>query len=305
MSEQTTTDASTVARRPRPMAMHADENIAGEVAREPATAHPIWPLVASVIVAALVVFASIVGLVAPWPYEQETENWVLQAWGQDVGNIVAAVLLVAGALGAWRGSLRARQLWIGTLFYFLYAYAIYAFAVHFGRLFSVYVTVLGLAFWTLVAVLSERARLLASPSRRVCTFAASVLIGTGALFALLWLSELIPATLSGRPPSSLETAGLVTNPIYVIDLAIVLPGMIIVGIGALRASARELSFVLPALTFCVLMGSSVIAASLLMVVRGDTSGVAPLVAVTVVVGLSLWAAVSWIRQGRRAPLASA
>ncbi len=73
---------------------------------------------------------------------------------------------------------------------------------------------------------------------------------------------------------------------------------------AVRSSARELSFVLPALTFSVLMGSSVIAASLFMVVRGDSSGLAPLVAVSGVVMLSLWAAVAWIRQGRRAPLAT-
>lgn len=60
-------------------------------------------------------------------------------------------------------------------------------------------------------------------------FAGWVLIVTGGLFALLWLSELVPATLSGQAASSLEIAGLTMNPIHVIDLSVVLPGRIIIG----------------------------------------------------------------------------
>ena len=35
---------------------------------------------------------------------------------------------------------------------------------------------------------------------------------SGVLFALLWLSELIPATVSGQAPPSQEIAGLIVNP---------------------------------------------------------------------------------------------
>lgn len=282
----------------RPWAPDASDPAVGRTAREAIAADHPWAVVASVIIAALVAFTSMVGLLAPWPYEQETESWVLQAWGQDVGNIVAAAVLVACSVGAWRGSGRARQLWIGTLFYFLYAYAVYGFAVHFSRLFVAYVAVLGLAFWTLVAARSVRVPPRASPAGRVRTFAASVLIATGAAFALLWLSELFPATLSGTPPRSLEIAGLVTNPIYVVDLAIVLPGMIVVGVAALRGRERGLSLVLSGLTFSVLMGLSIIAASILMLIAGDTSALVPLLGVTVVVGVSVWAAVSCAHQLR-------
>ena len=287
-----------------PTAVSANDRSGGGIVGETVTAHGRWVVAASVVIAALVLLTSLVGLFAPWTYEQETENWVLQAWGQDVGNIVAAAVLVTSAEGMRRGSFRARQLWVGALFYFLYAYAVYAFALHFGRLFVVYVAVLGIAFWTLAAALSDRVRPLGLPAGRVRVVAASVLIGTGALFALLWLTELVPATLSGQPPRSLETAGLVTNPIYVIDLAIVLPGMVIVGVGALRAREGALSFVLPALMFSVLMGSSIIAATLFMLASGDTSGLVPLVAVTVVVGLSLWAVVSCAHQMKQLNLAA-
>lgn len=287
-----------------PTALGARERAPSDTAAETGAARRTWAVVASVIIAALVTLTSLLGLFAPGPYERETENWKLQAWGQDVGNILAAVVLVTSAVGSWRGAVRARQLWIGTLFYFLYAFAVYAFAVHFSRLFAAYVAVLGLVFWTLVAALSGRPRPLASPAGRARTFAACVLIGTGALFALLWLSELVPATVSGEPPRSLEAAGLATNPIYVIDLAVVLPGMIVVGVAALRGLEQATAFVLPVLMFSVLMGSSIIAATGFMLVSGDTSGLIPLIAVTVVVGLSVWAAVSWAQQMKMVDLSS-
>lgn len=104
-----------------------------------------WLLAASFVIAALVALASLLGLFASWPYKEETENWVLQARGQDIGNLLAVLVLVVSAIRMRADSVRAAHLWIGTLIYFLYAYIVYAFAVHFGRLFLVYVAVLGLA----------------------------------------------------------------------------------------------------------------------------------------------------------------
>ena len=66
------------------------------------------------------------------------------------------------------------------------------------------------------------------------TAAAWVLIATGALFAGLWLSELVPALITGEVPASLTEAGLRVNPIHVIDLSMVLPGFILSGVAAMR-----------------------------------------------------------------------
>lgn len=85
-------------------------------------------------------------------------------------------------------------------------------------------------------------------------FAGWVLIVTGGLFALLWLSELVPATLSGQAASSLEIAGLTMNPIHVIDVSVVLPGRIIIGVLALRGNKKGLFLTLPALVFSIADG---------------------------------------------------
>jgi hypothetical protein len=253
-------------------------------------------VVASFLIAAPVTLASLLGLLTPWPYEQETENWSLQARGQDIGNLVAVIVLVASAIRVRAGSSRASELWMGTLLYLLYAYIVYAFAVHFSRLFLVYVAVLGLVFYTLLAGLSLKPREPAHRRRGPRLLAAWVLIGTGTLFALLWLSELIPATVSGQAPASLETAGLIVNPIHVIDVAVVLPGMIAIGVLGLRGTGTGLMLTLPALVFSVLMGSSIIAAMVLILAAGDAGALVPMLMVGAVVGASFAAAVLYARR---------
>ncbi|HEV7849139.1 MAG TPA: hypothetical protein VGO88_07430 [Mycetocola sp.] len=49
---------------------------------------------ASVVIPALVVIARLLGLLAPWPYQQGTENWAMQAQGHDLGNLIAVAVLV-------------------------------------------------------------------------------------------------------------------------------------------------------------------------------------------------------------------
>lgn len=255
----------------------------------------------SFVIVALTAVASLLGLIASWPYQEETDNWVLQARGQDIGNLLAVVVLTVSAVRMRAGSSRAAQWWMGTLFYLLYAYIVYAFAVHFSRLFLVYVAILGFVFFTLVIALSARERASGNPSGRARLFAAWVLIGTGALFALLWLSELIPATVTGQVPPSLTAAGLIVSPIHVIDLSVVLPGMIVIGVLTLRGNKAGLMLSIPALVFSVLMGSSIVAAMMLAVAAGELGGLIQMVMVAIVVVASLVAAIAYGRRMDVAP----
>ncbi len=255
-------------------------------------------LVASVIIAVLVAIASLLGLLTEWPYRLETDNWRLQARGQDIGNLVAVVVLVASAARMRAGSSRAAELWLGTLLYLLYAYVVYAFAVHLGRLFLVYVAVLGLVFYTILAAWPalQPGRAARGAAR---AFAGWTLIGIGCLFALLWLSELIPAAVTGRVPASLELAGLIVNPVHVIDLAVVLPGMIVIGVLTLRGHDSGSMLTVPALWFSVLMGSSIVAAMLLILASGDAGALFAMAMVLVVVALSLTAMLTFARSRSR------
>ncbi len=250
------------------------------------------PLVTSLVICVLVLGASLAGLLIPEIYARETANWVTQARGQDLGNLVAVVFLLVSAVLRFRGSAIAGRVWLGTLLYLVYAYVVYAMAVHFNRLFLVYVAVLGLsayaAMLTIGRLRSESVAVRPGAPRRV---AALTLLVTGVLFALLWLTEIVPAMVSGVPPRSLTDAGLVANPIHVLDLALVLPAFVATGVAALRGRRAGLFWGAPWLTFSVLMGASIVCAMGLAAASGTPDTVPPLVLVslvTVASGLALW-----------------
>ena len=254
------------------------------------TVPPRLILIWSGLISMLVVLASAAGLADPRVYELETENWALQAKGQDLGNLLAVVVLVVAVLRYRGGSQRAGLVWLGTLLYLIYAFLVYAVAVHLNYLFLVYVAVLGLSAWAVTFNVGPVRELgIHYPQGRPRAVAASVIITTGVLFAGLWLSELVPALMTGEVPASLIEAGLWVNPIHVIDLSMVLPGFIISGIAALQTREHGLFWLAPWLVFSVLMGSSIIAAMVLMSVEGDTNTVPATVVVAVVVAASLLA----------------
>ena len=221
-----------------------------------------WLVVVSVVIALVVTTTSLFGLGADWAYASETENWRLQAQGQDVGNLAAVMTLVAGAAASARGSLRGFQVWIGSLAYLAYAFVIYAMAVHFGALFLPYVAVLGLTVFSIIfGFLGWRGRAVVTAGAR--TLGAGVVGVIGVLFGLLWLASIVSALASGSPPPELTEAGLVANPVHVLDLALVVPGMLITAIRARRNLPGGADLLAPWLVFSALMGASIVAAMVL------------------------------------------
>lgn len=239
----------------------------------------------SVVIAALVTVASVWGLAAPGAYEQETVNWATQARGQDIGNLVAVVVLLLSCAGYERGSRGAAAVvWLGALLYLVYAYVIYAMALHFNQLFLVYVAILGLSCSAIVfSVDRMRAVDRGFPASGAPRLVGGISIVIGVSFAGLWLSELVPATVSGVVPQSVSDAGLWVNPVHVIDLALLLPAMVIAGVLSVRGDAGGQFFVGPLLVFSVLMGTSIVAAMALMALDGSTSVLPPAVMVSLVV----------------------
>lgn len=252
-------------------------------------------LVWSGAIALLVLLTSIAGLVDPGAYGQETDNWATQARGQDVGNLLAVVVLLVAAVRHRNGSPAAGRVWLGTLMYLVYAFVVYAVAVHLNRLFLAYVAVLGLSAWAMIFhVAGVRRRTVEHAEGRPRTVAAWVAVITGVMFAGLWLSELVPALVTGEVPRSLTEAGLWVNPIHVIDLSMVLPGFVISGVAALQGRDHGLFWLAPWLVFSTLMGSSIVAAMVLMAAGGASGTVPATVMVCVVVVASLLAVTRYL-----------
>lgn len=248
-------------------------------------------------ISALVIIGSLLGLFDPSIYGKETLNWTLQARGQDIGNLFTVLVLMISAYLYDKGSRRAGLTWIGSIFYLIYAYFVYCVALHFNALFLVYVAILGLSLYALLFAIGDvRSKFEKFPKIPSRKFAGYTLITIGVLFAGLWLSEIIPALISGTIPKSVTEAGLWMNPVHVIDLSTVLPGFIITGYLALKRKSTGLFYVAPWLVFSVLMGASIVAAMILMQIEEFPNTIPPMVMVSGVVLFSLIAAIKYLRQ---------
>ena len=169
---------------------------------------------------------------------RDAPNLVAQAIGQDVVTLVVALpTLAISAFLTNRGSQRARLVWLGGLVYVMYTYASYAFGIRFNPLFLIYVALLGCSTYALIGGLAttdwgglKEGFTEQTPIKAVSIF----LVVIAVFFYLTWLSEAIPASLSGIPPQSVREDGTPTNVIHVLDMAWLLPALLITAVSLWR-----------------------------------------------------------------------
>jgi hypothetical protein len=97
----------------------------------------------------------------------------------------------------------------------------------------------------------------------------------------VWLWAVVPALVAGRVPDDLVKAGLLVNPVHVLDMAVFLPAMLLAG--ALLLRRRAMGYVLAAFTISL----GIITIQPVSAVRGETPawGVGAAVAALAVVEL--------------------
>ena len=246
----------------------------------------------TLIIVLLVLIASIAGLALKSTYARETTPWANQAKGQDIANLVSIVVLVIAIYFMNQRSFKAFLVWFGTLLTLLYSYVIYAFAAHFNSLFLVYVAIVGLCFYAFFSSILEL-----QPERLQSHFVAVTryravsifLLLVAILFALLWLSQDVPAIVAGKVPQSVAEIGLLTNPVHVLDLGFYLPGMLITAILLWRRQFLGFFFAIPFLVFSILTGIGIIAIDVVSATQGIPAalGVDVFIAIIVIVSLVL------------------
>jgi hypothetical protein len=221
------------------------------------------------------------GLLIPGLY-RGSPFFTTQAIAQDLVSLAVGLpFLIATAVLAARGSLRARTLWLGGLIYLVYTYVIAALEVRFNPLFLVYVALLGCSLYALIGgfVTTDLPAVKASFSEKAPVKPVSLYLGVLAtLFYGLWLSEVIPALIAGATPQSVTDNGTPTNAVHVLDMAWVLPAMAIAAVALWRR--RPLGYTLAAalLSFVVLLALAILS-MVLFLMRGGHPVVAPQVVV--------------------------
>ena len=226
----------------------------------------------SVVVSALIAVTAVYGLFVPGSYSRETANWAAQARAQDWADLVlAAPILLVSALLAQKNSIKAYLVWLGTLFFTIYSFLLFAFLVHFNAMFPAYMAVLGLTTYLLIFSLAQDRNLtdrIGHAENWIRKGSAVLLLVVGVLFYFVWGKDIVANLLAGTAPRDLVETGLPTNGVYVIDTALCLPALLIGGYRLLKK--QKLGYVLGGglLTFSTLMSANITLLMVYLSVKG-------------------------------------
>jgi hypothetical protein len=251
---------------------------------------PRWLVAGTSILALLIAIASLGGIWEPSIYAKETASWGAQGFGQDIVDLLVIVPVLLGcAWGVARGSRSALLVLAGVLIYVVYSFFLYAFAMHFNALFLVYCATLGVAFYALVDVglylATQDGSAWFAPTKHRTRAIGWFMIAIASVFSALWLSSVIPALVAGNSPPELAEAGLITNPVHVLDLAIVLPAIAFTGVLVLGRRPAGLLLAPIMLAFHTAMSTAILGMNIAMWGMGLPAAL-PVVIAMAAVGLA-------------------
>lgn len=157
--------------------------------------------VVSTITVALSAAASGVGLLFPSVYRG---NWGGMSLANDGVTLVVAVpSLVLAIVYSARGSIRARFLWLGTLFYMLYNYAFYIFGIAVTKLYVPWIATFALSAVSVALLMLNldveaigRAFSPRTPGRWIAAYLAFA----GVMVSFMWISQWVKFVLTGHVP---------------------------------------------------------------------------------------------------------
>lgn len=239
-----------------------------------------WQVASTSVVVFLSVVSSLLGLFRPGHYLDAPA--VLPTYlAQD-----AAILLVGApalAVGLWytvAGSLRGRFVWLGALAFMTYIWASIGLQAAFNQFFLGYVALFALSLFTFVGGVVTTDPETVAPAlvgrlseRLYAGFLAFVALG----LAFLWLSEVVPATITGTTPLLVEEVGPQAMASHFLDLSVVVPALLVASVWLWQG--RPWGYVLAGVgvVFGAILAPTLTLATVLLLVAGDVS--VPLVAV--------------------------
>lgn len=256
--------------------------------------------------AVLIIIVSCVGLFTPGFYSAETLNWQAQAIGQDIVDLflITPCLLIASIL-TYRKNKAATIIWGGVMLYIIYTFVLYCFDLHFNKLFVLYCFCLGLAFYSFVYFLFMQYKGtmgVCFEKKSVTRFVSVYFIIIAVLFYFLWLSEIVPSIIQNTMPKSVVDAGLFTNGVQVIDLAIILPAIFITGIFLLKGISFGFVLAPMLLTFTILMNITIGVLAIVMNSKGIESDLILTVIMGVLALVSLGLLIWYLKCIKPAPV---
>ncbi|MBN1780224.1 hypothetical protein JW948_03800 [bacterium] len=236
-------------------------------------------------------------------YERDARSMAVQGMGQDMVDLFLVVpLLLVTWLLVLKGSRSALSLFSGLLMYILYSYFIYTFGVHFNDLFLLYCLILGTSLYAFIITVVEMNRTGMQdriPGSTTLRTVAVFFLVIAAMFALLWLKDIVPAVLNHSVPVSVSDYQLPVNAVHVLDLSIFLPGLAITAVLLLKN--YRLGFILAPvfLVFLVLMAVALIGMVVMMKNEGLNEDISPAVIFSIISVIGIVLLVKYLNSMRK------
>jgi len=147
----------------------------------------------------------------------------------DIVNLfIGLPILLVSMWLAWRGKLIGLLFWPGALFYGLYNYIVYLFAMPFNVMFLFYLVIVTLSIYTTIGLVASidgvavKQRLNGRVPERA---AGAVLAVLGSLFALRVIAEMVGSLSNQTPIGRTELALLVAD--FIISAAFIVGGVLL------------------------------------------------------------------------------
>lgn len=186
--------------------------------------------VLSIVIAALMALQSAGGLFIRGLYRESAisaAGWI----GNDLVTLVVAVpLLLGSSIFARKGSLRARLIYLGVLYYELYNNMYYLFGTPFNRFFLVYEALFVLSASALALGLAKmrkvqvgEAFMPGTPRKLVGGF----MLVPAAILGVMWIGETASSAVSGSVPSIVTANGWLTHLPAIFDLSMIVTPLLL------------------------------------------------------------------------------
>lgn len=189
----------------------------------PLKGNPSLLYIASLLIAILMTIASVAGLryrTLIYPTDELIQTFV----SNDVVNLFIGLPILLGSMWlTWRGKLVGLLCWAGALFFVLYNYIAYVFAMPLNWAFTLHLVLMMICTYTLIGLIAVidgeamRQRLAGTVPEK---FAGGVLAALGTLLTLRVLGVLVAALTNGTLPAKTELAvnisDFLTTPAWIV-----------------------------------------------------------------------------------------
>jgi hypothetical protein len=255
----------------------------------------------SLVIALLTCLAALVGLLAGshiYPAAQLSGNT-----GTDALTLVLDLPLLLGSMWLARlGSLVGLLCWPGALFYLVYIYTFYLFAVPFNALFLPYALLVTLSAYTLMYLIaSMRSGLI---RERLGARVPARTIG-GALVAIALLFTVVDTIMIGAALTSSAAVDATTHASWIVDFVIELPALLLAGMLLWRRQALGYVTAPWLLLQGALLNAGYAVVLALQAIVGAANINAPFVAIVFVIGALSFTLLAFFVRGAASEQASA